>query len=236
VITGISLIRNGNLLGYPWKICIQQLLGFCSEVIVNCDPGDDNTLEELKAYPVRILESKWDMSNTGDGRILAIEANKLLPLITNRWTIYLQADEIIHQKDYQMIKPYIYTMDKIGVNQIELYRTYFWQDINHRLENDEIYLGRIFRTGTHIIGGDGMYIQGSGQVVRSPFWIYHYSRIGTPEFVNKRLRNLDRLFHSSEEVEAMGLYNYNKQAEGKTILPYNDTHPAGIQEFYDKLR
>lgn len=241
MIVGITLVRNGNLLNYPWKICIQQLLKLCDLVVVNCNSNnDDNTLEELLTIAdqnpqIAIITEPWDMNNTGDGRELAIQANIALnvaEVIPESWIIYLQADEIIHDNDMLPIKQYLSELPS-SISQVELYRTYFWKNLDQRLLSDEIWLGRIFRSGTHKVGGDGMYlIRESGEVIRSPFWIYHYSRIGSEDLINNRLRTLDRLFHPKEEVDLYEKFNYDRAALLKTVVPFNGTHPYGIQDFY----
>lgn len=236
MITGVTLIKDGNVLGYPWKICIASMLSCCEEVIVNCDPGEDNTLEELhgisRSYPVRIVESVWDMKNTGDGRELAIQINNILPLVRSNWVLYLQADEMIYEKNAKEI---IQLTDNISGNysQIEFWRTYFWEALNRRNAAHEIALGRLFRTGTHIVGGDGMHLtRHSGEVFASPLLIYHYSRMGDEDRITKRIRNLDQLFHDRERISKFHPFSYNEVDPANLIL-YNGPHPAGVKEFYN---
>lgn len=237
-ITGITLIRNGVKLGYPFELCIRQLCKLCDEVIINCGDSDDKTLETLfglqKFYSkkIRIIETKWDMSNTGDGKELATQINNVLPEASGEWIVYMQADELIHDKDVHSIKEFLHHQP-INISQVELYRTYFWENLQTRLQTEEIWLGRIFRKETHEVGGDGMYlIRHSGDVIRSPYWIYHYSRIGNEDKVNTRLRNLDSLFHSEEVVKSFKPFSYKEDSKGKNIIKYAGTHPEGVSQFY----
>lgn len=236
-LTGITLVRNGILLGYPFEITIISMAQMCSEVLVNIDPGQDKTLEVVrglrKTYPhIKIIDTKWDMSNTGDGRELAVQANLLLPEVKNEWVLYLQADESIHQKDMFELKEFIRELPD-RYSQLELYRTYFWENLHTRLLSDEIWLGRIFRKGTNRIGGDGMHlIRDSGDAIRSAFWIYHYSRMGLEDKVNKRLRNLDSLFHSTEVVNSFKPFSYKDDSRGKELVNYHGTHPDGVLNFF----
>lgn len=239
MITGITLIRNGVTLGYPFEQAISSLAELCSQVIVNVDPGSDTTLQAVrglrKKYPhIQILDSVWNMKNTGDGSELAHQANKILDQcdIKNEWITYMQADEMIHQKDHFQLKEFICELPD-NYSQIELYRTYFYQDLRVRLLQDEIWLGRIFRRGTHRVGGDGMWLDRQfGEVIRSAFWIYHYSRMGREEKVNSRLRNLDSLFHEKEVVDSFTPFTYAEAGKGKELASYKGSHPEGIQEFY----
>lgn len=236
-LTGISLIRNGNKLNYPFIQCFNSLTNLCDQVIINIDysDGSDKTLETIaeKVTDLKkttIVSSKWNMSNTGDGRELAKQINLLLPFVDSEWIIYLQADELIHEKDVQLIREYLKELPP-EISQVELYRTYFWKDLDTRAENHEIWLGRIFRQGTHTVGGDGMYLnRNNGEVIRSPFWIYHYSRIGTEEQIDNRIKTLDRLFHDEETVQHFSTFSFNQSVR---TVPFTGTHPHDVVQFFN---
>lgn len=237
MITGVTLIRNGNQLRYPWKLTIKSLLATCDKVIVNCDPTDDNTFEELKLiagyHPkIKIFLSRWDMSNTGNGSMLATEVNKVLPQVDTEWIMYLQADELIHEDDAEYYKNLTSTVPP-QISQIEMLRTYFWGRLNQRYTPNEIYLGRLFRLGTHIVGGDGMHlVRLMGEVYRSNKMIYHYSRMGTEQEITERVRNLDRLFHDEKEVALMKPFSYN-DVPPNDVMIWEGSHPKDIKGYYE---
>jgi hypothetical protein len=52
-LSGYTTVRNANDMGYPWKACIESMLGFCNEVIVVDGGSSDNTWEELEEYSHR---------------------------------------------------------------------------------------------------------------------------------------------------------------------------------------
>ena len=63
-LSGILPLRNGVSLGYPFDLAIRSLQRLCDEVVVSVDPtGDDGTLERVTAMDVRVIESRWDMTN-----------------------------------------------------------------------------------------------------------------------------------------------------------------------------
>lgn len=239
-LTGITLIKDGNKLGYPYEYCIKSLAGLCDEVIVNCGLSDDRTdihvrdLETESLNKIRVLDTVWNMSNTGNGSELAKQANIILPFITSDWVLYLQADELIHEKDFKAIRDFINNLPD-HITQVELFRTYFWKNLQTRVPEYEIWLGRLFKTGTHEVGGDGMYIiRHNGDVIRSPFYIYHYSRIGSEQQVTKRLRRLDSLFHDKEIVDSFKDFSYTEDLPSSGTISYSGTHPNGIELFYSK--
>jgi hypothetical protein len=236
-ITGLTLVRNGNELNYPWKQCILQLCQICDYVLVNCGYSTDHTAEHMHELcrdkpKIQYDFIEWDMNNSGDGRELALQANKLLPFVATEWVLYLQADEFIHEKDRKIILDTV-TCAPDHVSQIELYRTYFWESLTNRALPQEVYLGRIFRNGTHEIGGDGMHLNRfSGDVCRlDDVWIYHYSRMGSEDEITKRIRNLDRLFHEEESIKTFAPFSY-KSLSSQNLVPYNGSHPKYAKEFY----
>jgi len=237
--TGITLIRNGESLNYPYIQCINQMFSICDRVIVNIGLSDDDTIEQLidfkyqlpKEYDLELHITEWNMSNTGDGSELAKQANYCLKEIPdNEWVVYCQADEIIHEKDSIYLKNLMNNLSP-EYSQIELYRTYFWKDMFHRNTEDEIWLGRIFRAGTNIVGGDGMHlVRESGNVYRSNSYLYHYSRMGTEKQVTKRIRELDLLFHDKKDVEKFEDFKYNKQIN---IVKHEGSHPHSMIGYYE---
>lgn len=237
LLTGLTLIRNGNELGYPWKECIMSMCWGCNQVLVNCGYSTDGTSEDLHNLSIPKIDYgyiRWDLSNTGDGRELAIQANKMLPFVHHNWVVYLQADEFIMKEDYWKLQDFLATLPDT-VTQVELYRTYFWGSLKKRAPKHEIWLGRVFRKGTHEVGGDGMHLtRKSGEVVRFPIWIYHYSRIGSEEAITKRVRNLDQLFHSEEEVAKFKPFSYTEIPESE-LVDYDGPHPDGVKEFYGNI-
>lgn len=233
-LVGITLIKNGHTLGYPFVECIKSLVQKCDAVIVNVGIGTDNTFQTVSLlqaeHPkIKMVISDWDMSNTGDGSELARQANLLLAGINSEWVVYLQADEFLHWEPHHQFYKYLDTLDS-DISQVELLRTYFWKELDMRAPAYETYLGRIFRPGTHKVGGDGMYLERfSGRVARSDYWIYHYSRMGPEEKVAARVKNLDQMFH--DDVSVTPTFTYNEKVN---LIPYHGSHPDGIQEFYSK--
>jgi hypothetical protein len=231
-LTGVTLVKDGNTLGYPFVQNLRSLAELCDEVLVNVGYGSDDTIASVfqlqRYYPsIRVFQNGWDMKNTGDGSELAKQANIVLNFAQSDWVIYLQADELIHEDDMHSLRIYLDSVPS-SVTQIELLRTYFWGDLQHRAPKYEIYLGRIFRTGTHTVGGDGMYlVRNKGEIQRSPYFIYHYSRIGPEDKVAARVKNLDRLFH--DDVSTTPTFTYNTEVN---LVHYVGTHPHGIEEFY----
>lgn len=240
-LTGITLIKNGNQLKYPYKACIQSLASYCDQVIVNVGKSIDNTehdvlqLVDKEFKNVAVYSTSWSEENTGNGQELAIQANKLLPFVNTEWIVYLQADEFILEEDIEKIKKDInsFNPNEEEYTQIELFRTYFYKSLNTRLLKNEIWLGRIFKKGTHTVGGDGMFLnRNSGRVWRAQDTkIMHYSRIGTEQEITNRVRQLDKLFHDEDEIKTFPAFKF--ETEG--LIKYTGKHPKEMLKFYNQI-
>jgi len=267
---GITLIRNGEALGYPYKVVIDSMKEFCDEVWVNVDPGEDDTLSIVKKLDVNVIESKWDMNRMDRGQELSRQANLLLPNIPlGDWVIYLQADEVIHPFWGNLMRrfvgnPNLYNDAGLPFTAFELYRAYFWRDLQTIRGRWSMYLARIFQRGYAEVTEDGMSIKvNSGRVFRPAFadyaqwltdrgpvpFIYHYSRIGDPFLISKRVSILDGLFHPKETIpDNPPPYDFvtrefdcysseeNPPEIDETLLTFNGDHPPGIEELYGSQR
>jgi glycosyltransferase involved in cell wall biosynthesis len=108
-VSGFTIIRNGQKFDYPFIESIQSMLNLCDEVIVAVGNSEDQTLELVKAIDspkIKIIQTVWDDNLREGGHVLAVETNKAKDAISpdTDWCIYLQADEVMHEKDHPVIK------------------------------------------------------------------------------------------------------------------------------------
>lgn len=236
-LTGLTLVKNGNKFHYPWKECIREMAKYCKEVLVATAVSSDNTLEELKALclelgNVKFFMTNWKETNTGDGRVLADVINELLPHVKTNWCAYLQSDEFIRSNHLSDLEKLMSELDPTDYSEIELYRTFFYKSLTTRSAKDEIWLGRVFKTGTCTVGGDGMHlVRQQGRAYRSTAIILHYSRCGTEEEIDRKVKNLDSLFHDKEAILRFPTFKFEEKTE---LLYYYGDHPPGIIEFYSE--
>ncbi len=106
-ISGFTFIRNGILMGYPFKESIMSALPLVDEfVIVACESADETVseLEKLKYLnpKIKLIYSDWKITKKG-GTILSEKTNLAIKNITGDYGLYVQCDEGIHEKDYENI-------------------------------------------------------------------------------------------------------------------------------------
>jgi len=98
-LSGFTIVRNAIKLDFPLEASIRSILPLCDEVIVNVGRSDDDTLALVRSIgdpKIRILETEWDM--TIKNRVLGDESLRAMRACRHPWGIYIQADEVLHER------------------------------------------------------------------------------------------------------------------------------------------
>ena len=98
-VSGFTIVRNAIKLDFPVVASIRSLLPVCDEVVVNVGRSEDDTLELVRSIGdprIRILETEWDM--TIRNRVLGDETLRAMRACRYPWGIYIQADEVLHER------------------------------------------------------------------------------------------------------------------------------------------
>jgi hypothetical protein len=98
-ISGFTIVRNAIKLDFPVEASIRSLLPVCDEVVVNVGRSDDETLALVRSIGdprIRIVESDWDMSRRNF--VLGHETLRAMRACRHPWGIYIQADEVLHER------------------------------------------------------------------------------------------------------------------------------------------
>lgn len=106
-VSGFSICRNGVKFDFPVVESIQSVLPVVDEYVVNVGQSDDGTLDLIRSIhsnKIKIVESWWDDSMTKDGLLFSKETNVALSHCTGQWALYVQADEVLHERDYEQIQ------------------------------------------------------------------------------------------------------------------------------------
>lgn len=107
-ISGFTFIRNAVKYDYPVVESIKSILPVCDEMIVAVGNSDDNTrqlIENIGDRKIRIIDTIWDENLKKDGAVLADQTNKAFAEVSadSQWAFYIQADEVVHEDDLQII-------------------------------------------------------------------------------------------------------------------------------------
>ena len=113
-VSGFTICRNSQKLGYPYIESLLSLGPLCDEIIVTLDDTQDGTKEQLLQLQtqfkqqfkieLKIINSQWNMQNMKGGAELAVQTDIALNHCQHNIVFYLQSDEVLHEEDYPLIK------------------------------------------------------------------------------------------------------------------------------------
>src|SRR5260221_180326 len=110
-ICGSTIVRNAARLGYPFEESIRSLLPLVAELVVAVGRGehkDDDTwdrVEAIRAGDARVTPFLTDWpAPRGGGDVLSQQTNLALDRCRGDWAIYLQADEVLHEDDVDLVR------------------------------------------------------------------------------------------------------------------------------------
>lgn len=107
-ISGYTTAYNFINSGYPWRECIQSMLGFCNEVVVVDGGSNDGTLEQLKDWAttedrLKVYEVPRDWDDPRFGVFDGMQKAEARAKCTGEFLWQQDADEVVHEDDYDKI-------------------------------------------------------------------------------------------------------------------------------------
>ncbi len=239
-VCGFSIVRCGVEFTYPFLESIESLLPLVDRFVINVGNCNDDTLNlirKVNSPKVEIIEREWDMTMREGGKLLSYETNIALSRCEGDWGFYLQADEVIHEKDYDTIRE---AMERyLNRDSVEglTFRYYHFEGtydfINPFRYRKEI---RIIRLNRDIVswGDAATFRHSDGRKLRTKptgAFIYHYGWVRSPEEMLKRKREFERLYHDDKYIEEK--YNGLKEFpyfELDLVKRFRGTHPAVMKK------
>ena len=106
-LSGCTIVRSGPGFDYPLGESIRSLLPLVDDMIVVTHRGDalaHATVRALGEPRLTLVETDWDEVPSGGGQVLAQQTNVALHRCRQPWALYLQADEVVHEADYDAVR------------------------------------------------------------------------------------------------------------------------------------
>jgi hypothetical protein len=113
MLSGFTIVRNAIKLDFPIVPAIQSVLEVCDEVVVNVGKSEDDTRDLVASVQdprVRILDTEWDF--TKKNIMLSIETQRAMEACRGKWGIYIQADEVLHERGAHILKDKVAEWDR----------------------------------------------------------------------------------------------------------------------------
>lgn len=252
-VSAFTYVRNGITMDYPFIESIKSVLPLVHECIVVIGDSTDGTrkaVENINDNKIKIIDTIWDDNMRTKGLIFAQQSNIGLDNVSKEadWLFHIQADEVIHEKDYNTIQKAMqnYLHDK-SVEGFLFKFINFFGDYNHwapsrRFHQKEI---RIIRNnpnycsyrdsqGFRRFNNPANYLNEKGyklHVIPINAAIYHYSYVKNPHIQTQRKIEFDKRYNPDNEwiknrIENAIAYDYNAI---DFLYKYTGTHPAIMQ-------
>lgn len=247
-ISGFTIAKNAVKYDYPIIESITSILPVCDEFIIGVGRSEDSTLDlikSIKSEKIVVFESVWDDSLRKDGRLLAVETNKALRKCTGDWCFYIQADEVVHEKDLQKIKSSAgkcfnnKIIEGLEFDFIHFYGSYnTFQDNRREWYKHEI---RIVRNREDIYSfGDAMGFRkknskGEWEKLKTKntnALIYHYGWVKPPGIMKVKKIETDKMYLPDEiiEKEKQVINEENIYLDKYDLSYFKSTHPSVMNE------
>lgn len=225
-ISGFTMVKNAGKLYYPFKESVLSVLPLVDEYVIalgDCD-DDDNTqqmIDELDSPKIKVVHTTWDVKAYPKGSILAQQTDVAKSHCTGDWLFYLQADEVIHEKDLEKIRSRCYELlDDTRVEGLLFRYIHFWGDYQHAFTNNHAWYRneiRIVRNRSDIHSwrdaqsfrviddfSKEKYLAKEGtrklNVARVDADVYHYGWVRPPKLMGKKITKFINCYRETSEV------------------------------------
>ncbi len=246
-ISGFTIVRNAQKFYFPIKQSIESILPLVDEFIIALGDNDDKTEEiinSIQSDKIKIYHRTWDLDPANKSHIYSDETNFALSKCNGDWCLYLQADEVVHEKDLPIIKEACKTyLNDDNVEGLLFDYFHFWGDYNHYLPYHGWYKNeiRVIKNNKNIVSvGDAQSFNkkdGSKLKVKQiGANIYHYGWVRPPELMKSKKKEQDVVHYHSDDKSGKAKNNdWFNYGDMNKIPVFKQTHPKVMYPLIDEL-
>jgi len=244
LVSGLTIIRNGVRLNYPFMEVIRSALPICDEYVVVAGDSDDETLDRLASLDdprVHVIHTTWSPLVQPQKCLLAQQTNIGLGFCAGRWCLYLQGNEVLHEQDLPRLRELMERHardDEVEAMLVE--RLTFWSDFDHYVAaypRRYKYTARIVRPhiGTYSIRDGMSFAVFDGYSTRGRYPrsidtgadLYRYDYVHSVEQQARKFA--DAVHRTGTDVAAESGY-FTQHYPRQFIARFEGSHPAVMAE------
>lgn len=211
-VSGFTFIRNAIELGYPIEESIASVLPICDEFVIAAGDSHDGTtelLERIDSPKIKLIHTRWDPALFVRGAIFAQQTNVALQACSGDWAFYIQADEVVHERDLAIIEVRLrdYLSDRriegLLFDYLHFFGDYGQVQTSHNWYAREI---RVVRTGIGVESWhDAQGFRRNGaklRVAHSGASMYHYGWVRPPRRLHRKSRAFNAAYVGEQAAAA----------------------------------
>ena len=248
-VAGFSIARNVLKYDYPILEAIQSVLPLVDKFYIAVGKSEDETLAYIKSVQtdkIVLIETIWDEKLRVGGLVLSNETNKAFDSIPQEfdWAIYIQGDEVIHEKYYPEILEQMnkWRTDKdvqgLLLKYQHFYGSYEYVGDSRKWYRNEI---RIIKNDKQIRS----YKDAQGfrtisdqklRVKKINAEIFHYGWVKPPKAQQEKQKSFNKLWHDDQWVEKnIGNSDEFDYSKIDSLSKFKGTHPKIMSERISRM-
>lgn len=230
-VSGFSIVRNASIYDYPVEVALQSVLPLVTELHVNVGKSDDDTLERVRSVGdprVHIHEADWGDPKGRGTRDLGEQTNRVMAECSHDWSVYIQADEVLHEDDLPSIREALGRAARNGAAEglafdyLHFYGSPEWHLTGRTAFRAEVRVIRRSSGAQAFAGAQGFRIDGRiPRVLDSNARIFHYGYVKSQEALTAKLE-MGAIWKGDDPATA-GDWEFSRPAG---LTRFNGTHPA----------
>ena len=244
-ISGFTIVRNAQILEYPFEESVRSVLPLCDEFIINCGDSSDDTLkicerlERSSLGKVKTVHSVWDRHDQEGGWQLKSQTDTTMAYCREKWCFYIQADEVIHERDHKKILAAVAIADgQSGVDGLLFDYFHFYGGYNYLISGRNWYRRevRLFKNnrGIQAFRDAQGFRRGAKRlkVIPAGANVYHYGYVRSSESMRVKSSEMARWWGAKPATEAEAF----KPRRHVGMRRFSETHPSVMSNRVGKAR
>jgi len=241
-------VKDAIKFSFPVVESIKSILPVCDEFIVNVGRSDDGTLDligSIRNGKIEIIESEWHPNFKYKGRVLAQQTDIALAKCKGDWCFYLQADEVVHERDLDKILKRMEEelpderVEGLLFNWIHFYGDYSTFINSYHWYQREVRIIRNFRGISSWSSAQGFRLNGRKLRAKDTGAdIFHYGWVRPPEVMAAKKRYHDSLHHGDgwEKEYKAEKFDFLKHIDPAMLKKYKGSHAKVMEERITRWR